>query len=92
MTNILRAAALLLLSATSAAAIECRSAMPDHPSEHWTWRLIDGRKCWYAGEETVDKAHLSWPPARDPLGINDPDSAYNRTPVSRGGAYPEGIR
>ena len=53
---------LLLLAAPScAAAIECRSSMPAaHAGGHWTWRLVDGRRCWYAGERALDKSRLQW--------------------------------
>ena len=30
---------------------------------HWSWRLIDGRKCWYAGKTVIPKSALRWPAA-----------------------------
>jgi hypothetical protein len=27
---------------------------------HWSWRLIDGRKCWYAGKAVIAKSSLRW--------------------------------
>jgi hypothetical protein len=27
----------------------------------WSWRLIDGRKCWYAGKTVISKSMLRWP-------------------------------
>jgi len=39
---------------------EC-SASPGKTSGHWSWRLIDGRKCWYAGKAVIAKASLRWP-------------------------------
>jgi hypothetical protein len=39
---------------------EC-SASPGKTQGHWSWRLIDGRKCWYAGRAVIAKASLRWP-------------------------------
>ena len=41
---------------------EC-SASPGKTQGHWSWRLIDGRKCWYAGKTVIAKASLRWPAA-----------------------------
>jgi hypothetical protein len=41
---------------------EC-SASPGKTQGHWSWRLIDGRKCWYAGKAVIAKASLRWPAA-----------------------------
>jgi hypothetical protein len=30
---------------------------------HWSWRRIDGRKCWYAGKAQISKSLLRWPAA-----------------------------
>lgn len=46
---------------TAQAKIECSAAMPAHPQGHWSYRLIDGRKCWYQGENNLSKALLEWP-------------------------------
>jgi hypothetical protein len=27
---------------------------------YWTWRLIDGRKCWYEGKPGMSKDNLRW--------------------------------
>jgi hypothetical protein len=35
--------------------------MPSSPQGHWTYRLIDGRKCWYQGQKNFPKALLQWP-------------------------------
>jgi hypothetical protein len=39
---------------------EC-SASPSKAQGHWSWRLIDGRKCWYAGKTVISKSMLRWP-------------------------------
>ncbi|WP_139864026.1 hypothetical protein [Bradyrhizobium ivorense] len=39
----------------------CNAAMPPSPREYWSWRLIDGRKCWYEGRPMLSKSLLEWP-------------------------------
>lgn len=36
------------------------------PSQHgyWSYRLIDGRKCWYEGKPMLSKSLLEWPAQR----------------------------
>src|SRR5258705_2308430 len=36
-------------------------AEPSKPQKHWSYRLIDGRKCWYEGENNFPKSLLQWP-------------------------------
>ncbi len=40
---------------------QCSVAMPSHPRGHWSYRLIDGRKCWYEGKPMLSKSLLQWP-------------------------------
>lgn len=41
---------------------QCRAAAPSNPhGEWWSYRLIDGRKCWYQGKPNLSKALLEWP-------------------------------
>src|SRR5271169_6196003 len=40
---------------------QCSSAMPSNPHGDWSWRLIDGRKCWYEGNPMLSKSSLEWP-------------------------------
>src|SRR5262245_54933502 len=28
---------------------------------HWSWRIVDGEKCWYRGARRLSKAKLYWP-------------------------------
>jgi hypothetical protein len=28
---------------------------------YWSWRMIDGRKCWYEGKPMLSRAMLEWP-------------------------------
>jgi len=40
---------------------QCSTAMPPDPHGYWSWRLIDGRKCWYEGKPMLAKSSLEWP-------------------------------
>jgi hypothetical protein len=39
--------------------VACQTS-PDHRSSHWTWREIDGRRCWYQGSRSLPKSALTW--------------------------------
>src|SRR6202047_588982 len=48
--------------ATAQAKQQCSAAMPSNPQGHWwSYRLIDGRKCWYEGKPGLSKSLLEWP-------------------------------
>jgi hypothetical protein len=40
---------------------QCSAAMPSSSHGYWSWRLIDGRKCWYEGKPLLSKSSLTWP-------------------------------
>jgi len=40
--------------------MRCRAAIK-YARALWSWRLIDGRKCWYEGKTTISKSLLQWP-------------------------------
>ncbi len=50
-----------ILGMQIAEAKQCRATMPSNPQGHWTYRLIDGRKCWYEGDNKISKSLLRWP-------------------------------
>src|SRR5438105_6793433 len=54
-------AALAPVGAANAKAMECSVARPSNATGYWSWRLIDGRKCWYAGKTMISKSLLKWP-------------------------------
>jgi hypothetical protein len=54
-------ASLLPISAPAAQAIECLAALSSNPQKHWTYRLVDGRKCWYQGKHMISRSLLKWP-------------------------------
>ena len=46
---------------------QCVAAMPANPQgQWWSYRLIDGRKCWYAGKPMLSKSLLEWPTKAPP--------------------------
>jgi hypothetical protein len=51
---------LLLAGMQTADAKQCRATMPSSRQGHWTYRLIDGRRCWYEGESKISKSLLQW--------------------------------
>ena len=41
---------------------QCSAAAPSNPhGRWWSYRLIDGRKCWYEGKPKLSKSLLEWP-------------------------------
>ena len=50
-----------MLTAQAKAQIRECSASPSKTQGHWSWRLIDGRKCWYPGKTMISKSLLQWP-------------------------------
>ena len=54
------ALALFLVATPAHAVIECHPA-PGHDGAYWSWREIDGRRCWYRGIRGMPKDHLRWP-------------------------------
>jgi hypothetical protein len=41
---------------------QCSAKTPSNPNGHWwSYRLIDGRKCWYEGKPMLSKSLLEWP-------------------------------
>jgi len=49
----------LAIATTMAWGAECRTERGDRHL-YWSWRQIDGRRCWYAGPPGVSKAALHW--------------------------------
>jgi hypothetical protein len=51
----------IFIGMQTAEAKQCSAAMPPHPQGHWSYRIIDERKCWYQGENQLSKSLLEWP-------------------------------
>lgn len=69
-------AAFLPVGAPTAQAKQCLAA-PSNTHKPWTYRLIDGRKCWYEGKSVISRSLLHWPshtPAVQPASSQAPAS------------------
>src|ERR1700752_5075133 len=74
------------LAFSSAATAEARQCLTERPADarsYWSYRIIDGRKCWYEGKPMLSKTLLHWRPAetadhsgREP-SLPPPTGAYN---------------
>jgi hypothetical protein len=40
---------------------QCSPTKPTNSHGYWSWRLMDGRKCWYEGKQGLSKSLLEWP-------------------------------
>jgi hypothetical protein len=54
----------IAFSVVSAHATQCSVERPSSTRSHWSYRIIDGRKCWYEGKPMLSKSMLYWPLAR----------------------------
>ena len=54
-------------AATASSAINCRTELPPAAREYWSWRIIDGKRCWYPGRPGMSKANLRWPQSEPEL-------------------------
>ena len=68
-------AALMATSEANAKAMQCSVARPSSAQGSWSWRLIDGRKCWYAGKTMISKSLLQWPAKASVQAKADPAPA-----------------
>jgi hypothetical protein len=59
-----------LFSATPSQAKQCSTERPSDARSYWSYRLIDGRKCWYEGKPMLSKSLLHW--ARSPTAAAKP--------------------
>ena len=56
-------AVLMPSGGANAKSVDCSVVRPSNGHGYWSWRLIDGRKCWYAGKTVIAKSSLRWPAA-----------------------------
>jgi hypothetical protein len=49
----------LVLAPTAVTALECVRS-PPRDQRYWSWRQIDGRRCWYPGRPGMSKTKLRW--------------------------------
>jgi hypothetical protein len=57
----------VLSTAKAETIIECRER--PETREYWSWREIDGRRCWFKGHHSLPKKLLSWGPRPPAEGI-----------------------
>jgi hypothetical protein len=57
----------VLSTAKAETIIECRER--PETREYWSWREIDGRRCWFKGHRSISKKLLSWGPRSSADGI-----------------------
>jgi hypothetical protein len=67
-------------SATPVQAKQCSAERPSNARTYWSYRLIDGRKCWYEGKPMLSKSLLHWPPTR--TADNDSRRELNIVPAN----------
>ena len=70
-----------MLTAQAKTQIKQCVASPSKTQGHWSWRLIDGRKCWYEGRPMISKSLLHWPASRTAQASARPEPAV--VPASR---------
>jgi hypothetical protein len=49
---------LAMLVSTPAQAVEC---LASPPGKSYSWRIIDGKRCFYVGRHRLEKIRLHWP-------------------------------
>ena len=54
-------AALAVVGIATAQAKQSCKVAADLGHGYWSWRMIDGRKCWYEGKPMLSKSMLEWP-------------------------------
>ncbi len=64
---------------TASSAIECRAELPPAAKEYWSWRIIDGKRCWYPGRPGLSKSNLHWP-LSEPEHPSAPDALPEPAP------------
>jgi hypothetical protein len=67
-------AALSIIGTTTAQAKQPCSVGPN-PQGYWSWRVIDGRKCWYEGKPMLSKSSLEWPAETPAQAASNPEPA-----------------
>jgi hypothetical protein len=45
----------------SQAKLQCSAEALPSAGSYWSYRIIDGRKCWYPGKPMMSRSLLEWP-------------------------------
>jgi hypothetical protein len=72
-----------LTLSTPANSVECQAELPAARTGNWSWRNIDGKRCWYAGRPGRDKASLQWPRSAPQPAWEDGDSSQPKQDRAR---------
>jgi hypothetical protein len=71
-------------------ALECRPEPALNRGGHWSWRNIDGKRCWYPGQPGMAKANLRWAQSSPPtLARGDDEAPASRVAARRNAGMPE---
>ncbi len=65
---------MLLIWIIPAKALEC-AERPDGKS-YWSYRIVDGQRCWFRGHRRLPKSSLEWPDEPKPKKIKG-DPVFN---------------
>jgi hypothetical protein len=61
----------------------CSATMPSSTNgKWWSYRIIDGRKCWYEGKPGLSKALLEWPGSTSAEPLSDDAAPAARKDVA----------
>jgi len=63
-------AACMSITCSAYAAIPCQTVKDGNG--HWSWREVDGRRCWYRGSPGKPKTQLFWQVAAKPASAPQP--------------------
>jgi hypothetical protein len=74
------------------AAIECQAEIIKGRASHWSYRLIDGRKCWYEGRTQIPKSELFWPEREEPAGAANPKAIDAQSTNAQASPLPQAER
>src|SRR3569833_2514246 len=70
------------MTVVTAQAKQCSAERPSNARSYWSYRLIDGRKCWYEGKPMLQKSLLLWSSAQTVRAVDT-----DREPVLPAGSY-----
>jgi hypothetical protein len=63
---------------------QCRAEPPSELRSHWSYRIIDDRKCWYEGKPMLSRSLLEWPPQTSTAAVADKKSTSPSTEEADG--------
>jgi hypothetical protein len=77
---------------TAQAKQKCSAAMSSNPHGYWSWRLIDGRRCWYEGKPMLSKSLLEWPAQAPAQQASAQQPPARQASVQQASAHPNSMR